>query len=143
MTPTSSAFASLQLLPLPLTQKVSRVPLSASSLDKTFALPFPFACFGFPGSQIRFATHSGLVSRLQVVRTLHRHPYCSRRYFSFDGTSHLHCSFRPVLQLAFASPPSRIDRYKHPAFASSILTLIRLGYFSSLRITRRSESVSS
>jgi len=143
MTPTSSAFAFLQLLPLPLTQKVSRVPLSALVSSLAFASEFPYTELDFPGSQIRFATHSGMVARLQVVRTLHRHPYCSRRYFSFDGTSHLHCSFRPVLQRAFASPPSRIDRYKHPAFASSILTFIRLGYFSSLRITRRSESVSS
>ena len=91
-----------------------------------FATASPSIKIDFPGSQIRFATHSGLVSRLQVVRTLHRHPYCSRRYFSFDGTSHLHCSFRQAALPAFAWVALSYRPIRATCFTSIIFALIRL-----------------
>jgi len=118
----------MQLLPLPLTQKVSRVSLSTIISIAAYASTSTQASFDFPGSQIRFATHSGMVDRLRGRENLSSSFLLLPSLCSFDGTSHLHCSFRQMLPLAFATASISYRPIRVPRLASFILSLIRIGY---------------
>jgi hypothetical protein len=128
--PTSLGSRPMQLAPLPLTQKVSRVQKQqqtlVSQLQKQLSLsPLPLLkktapISDFPDlrSGLRLLHHG--ISGLAVVRTASSLPRWPPSLFSFDGTSHLRCLSRLTHSLRFARTIMSLQSWAANAAEASV-----------------------